>query len=69
MLSAEKHFAVNQLAKTWGLSTDTIRRRFMNEPGVLLIRTSAEGKRVYTTMRIPASVAQRVYARLTVRSS
>ena len=46
----------------WGLSADTIRTWFEDEPGVLVIRNEAtRKKRRYVTLRIPATVAQRVH--------
>jgi hypothetical protein len=62
----EQHFSPEQLGEEWGLSADTMRRLFQNEPGVLVI-ARAGGKKYsrYRTMRIPESVALRVYRRLT----
>lgn len=42
----------------------TVRRLFLNEPGVIVICFPRKGKRVYRTLRIPASVFQRVVTRL-----
>lgn len=57
------HFTPAELAQAWKLDEDTIRRLFIDEPGVLKLgRTQARaGKRSYTTLRIPADVAERVY--------
>ena len=33
----EPHFTVQQIAKLWQLSTDTVRRIFEEEPGVLIL--------------------------------
>jgi transcriptional regulator GlxA family with amidase domain len=61
----ERHFSVRELAVLWGLSERTIRRMFASEPGVVaLARNERRSKRAYKTMRIPESVAQRVYRRL-----
>lgn len=61
----ERHFSVRELAALWGLSERTIRRMFASEPGVVaLTRNETRSKRAYKTMRIPESVAQRVYRRL-----
>jgi hypothetical protein len=61
----EKHFSVRELAVLWGLSDRTIRRIFAGEPGVVAWgRDETRSKRTYKTLRIPASVAQRVYRRL-----
>ena len=59
----ERHFSVAELAERWNLSPDTIRKLFENEPGVLVLGESLtrRGKRRYTTLRIPESVAARVY--------
>ena len=59
----EKHFSPEQLGETWGLSSDTIRRMFEREPGVLVIENSRKQSRRYRTLRIPASVAERVHRR------
>jgi hypothetical protein len=45
----------------WGLSADSIRRLFDDEPGVLVIGdTNHQHKRRYRTLRIPRSVIERV---------
>ena len=60
----EKHYSPAELGELWGLSTDTVRRMFEGEPGVLVfenpVRSSSRRSR---TLRIPASVADRVYSR------
>jgi hypothetical protein len=64
-LAIEKHFTPSELAKTWGLSVDTIRELFENEPGVMVIaRPETRLKRRYRTFRVPQSVAVRVHTRL-----
>jgi hypothetical protein len=63
--SLEKHFSPKELAQLWGFSSDTTRRLFQNEPGVLVLIDGRRGKRRYRTLRIPASVAERVHRRLT----
>jgi hypothetical protein len=61
---AEYHYSVKELAKTWGLSQAKVRRMLQNEPGVLRFGVEKKGhKRAYVTLRIPASVAERVYRR------
>ena len=60
----ERHLTVADLADQWSLSLDAVRRMFENEPGVLVLgERSRPGKRRYTTLRIPRSVAERVYRR------
>jgi hypothetical protein len=46
------------------VNEDTIRRLFLNEPGVVVICFPRKGKRVYRTVRIPEAVFQRVVTRL-----
>jgi hypothetical protein len=61
----EVHFSVIQIAKLWNLSPDLTRDIFRSEPGVLRIeRPAGRFKRVYTTLRIPQSVLNRVATRL-----
>lgn len=64
-ICAEKHYSVSELASSWQLSENTIRRMFENEPGVLKWGTT-EGrfKRRYITMRIPETVVLRVHRQL-----
>jgi len=60
----EYHYSVKELAKIWGLSQAKVRRMLRNEPGVLRFGMEKKGhKREYVTLRIPASVAERVYQR------
>lgn len=61
----ERHFTPKQLADLWHLHESTIRRLFLDEPGVLKYGNSfrRSGRREYFTLRIPESVARRVYAR------
>jgi hypothetical protein len=61
----EKHFKPEELAEAWGVSTETIRSIFREEPGVLKIgKTGSRYKRGYITLRIPEEVAERVHRRL-----
>jgi len=60
----ERHFKPSELAELWGFHSDKVRDWFQNEPGVLTEnRPEQLHKRGYKSMRIPASVAARVYAR------
>ena len=59
----EKHYRVRELASLWGFSDNTIIRLFTVEPGVIRLESSA-GRRKYTTLSIPESVALRVHQRL-----
>jgi len=62
----ERHLSPAQVGQLWGLSADTVRRLFQNEPGVLVIgnTTPRRGKRGYKTLRIPQYVIERVRRRL-----
>lgn len=59
----EKHYRVRELAALWGFSDNTIIRIFAGEPGVIRLESSS-GRRKYTTLSIPESVALRVHERL-----
>ncbi len=63
----EPHYTPEQVAEWWGLDSNSIRRIFRNEPGVLLFgrETSTRLKRAYTSLRIPQSVLERVHRRMT----
>lgn len=64
----ERCYSLEQIAEFWALSVDTVRRIFEHEAGVLIIeRPRIRGKRQYRTLRIPESVAQRVYHRLAMK--
>ncbi len=61
---AERHYAPVEIAKTWSLSADVVRRLFEREPGVLVVGGQTRGKRRYATLRVPESVLERVHRRL-----
>jgi hypothetical protein len=64
----EPHYSPQTLSEAWGWSADTIRDLFLNEPGVLVLGNRTSGRRrKYVTLRIPASVAERVHKRLSQR--
>jgi hypothetical protein len=60
----EPIYTVAEIAEKLKLDTDTVRRLFNREPGVLVICFPTAGKRTYRTLRIPASVFTRVLTRL-----
>jgi hypothetical protein len=61
----ERHYTVADIAATWSLSADAVRKLFEREPGVIVIGDPApRGKRRYTTLRIPQSVVERLHRRL-----
>jgi hypothetical protein len=58
-------FTVAEVAEHLKVNEDTVRRLFLNEPGVIVICFPRKGRRVYRTVRIPEHVLQRVITRLT----
>lgn len=65
--AASKHFTPMELAEAWGVSPDTIRKLFRDEPGVLKLgRAGSRFRRSYFSLRIPQEVAERVHRRLSV---
>jgi len=65
VIALDKHYSVANLAKLWHLSESTIRRIFIDEPGVLKIaHEESRYKRRYTSLRIPEAVAKLVHRRL-----
>jgi AraC-like DNA-binding protein len=61
----ERHFSPAELAEQWNLSEDTLRRIFERELDVLIFENPERGSlRRRRTLRIPESVAERVYRRL-----
>jgi hypothetical protein len=74
----ERHYTVGEIAAQWHFDDGTIRRLFIDEPGVLhlsqptrLLRRGDQSKYVrrYGTIRIPESVFERVRDRLTAKRS
>lgn len=64
----ERHFSPSELAEQWNLSEDTVRRIFERESDVLIFENPERGSsRRRRTLRIPESVAERVYRRLSTR--
>jgi hypothetical protein len=64
----EQHFSPAELAAQWNLSEDTVRRIFEREPDVLIFENPERGSsRRRRTLRVPESVAERVYRRLCTR--
>jgi hypothetical protein len=61
-LSGEHLYTPQELARMVSLDISTIRRMFVDEPGVVRLGKSGrrDGKRDYVTLRIPKSVAERV---------
>jgi hypothetical protein len=68
--SAGRHYTVHEIAEMWRFSANLVRRLFEAEPGVLAIgeARSTGRRRRYVTLRIPASVVERVHSRLQGRA-
>jgi hypothetical protein len=60
----DEHYTVQELVALWKYSRRTVKRLVEKEPGVVRLGTERPGKRPHYTLRIPASVARRIYARL-----
>jgi hypothetical protein len=66
--SKVRHYTPTEIAEIWNLSTDTVRKLFENEPGVLVLgddKHRHRRRRRYRTLRIPEDVLERVHKRLT----
>lgn len=65
----ETQYTVKDIAKEWKVDEETIRKVFIDEPGILDLgkRDRRDGKRNYCVLRIPESVLTGVYARRTQR--
>lgn len=61
----ETYYTVAEVAERLKLNEETVRRLFINEPGVVVICFPRRGRRVYRTLRIPGDVLVRVLRRLT----
>lgn len=58
---AERHYTINELASMWNLSGEFVRQLVKHEPGVTEWVRQQPGRRRYRVLRIPQSVAQRIY--------
>ena len=58
----DQHYSPHFYAELWGLSVSTIVRWFQDLDGVLKVsKPSKNGRRTRTELRIPFSLAMRVY--------
>ena len=65
LVSVERHYSPSMVAELWHFDVETIRRIFQDEPGVVVLQApTKKGRRSYKTLRIPASVLDRVHKRL-----
>jgi hypothetical protein len=67
-LAEEKHYTPQEIAALWSLSTNTIRRMFRDEVGVVEFGSDeTRWSRKRKTLRIPETVLRRVHQRLRCR--
>lgn len=59
-------YTVKELAFAWNMSSESIRRLFIKEPGTLIFKFQTSSRRTYRNIRIPGNVALRVRNRMTV---
>lgn len=57
----EEHFTPAEIAERWKLDAGTVVTLFRDEPDVVRICNGKPGKRRKVTLRIPASVVERVH--------
>lgn len=57
----ERHFTVPELAEMWNLSREFVRQVVQGEPGVTEWVRQQPGRRRYRVLRVPKSVAERIY--------
>jgi hypothetical protein len=58
----EKHYRIGDLARTWGLGRETVRKLVKDDPGVIKIRMGR--KKAHTVYSVPESAAKRIHTRL-----
>jgi hypothetical protein len=66
---AERHYTINELAAMWSLSGEFVRQLVQHEPGVTEWVRQKPGRRRYRVLRVPRSVAERVYRRALSKAS
>ena len=59
----ERHYTVAELAKMWNFSTEFVRQIVRGEQGVTEWVRQQPGRRRYSVIRVPQSVAERLYRR------
>jgi hypothetical protein len=59
----DRHFTIRELSKMWHFSEEFVRQLVKDEPGVTEWVRQRPGRRRYRVLRIPQSVAERLYRR------
>lgn len=57
----ERHYTVPELAEMWNLSREYVRQIVSRESGVTEWVRQGPGRRRYRVLRVPRSVAERIY--------
>jgi hypothetical protein len=69
-VALQKHYSVAEVSAMWGVSKDTVRRVFSDQPGVLRITHTTNKKRNarrYVTLRIPEGIVTLLHATLAAK--
>ena len=64
----ERHYTIAELAKMWNFSTEFVRQIVRGEAGVTEWVRQQPGRRRYRVLRVPQSVAERLYRNALVRA-
>jgi len=64
----ERHYTISELAEMWKFSKEFVRQIVRGEPGVTEWVRQQPGKRRYSVIRVPQSVAERLYRRALTRA-
>src|SRR5262245_4330671 len=64
----ERHYTISELAGMWKFSTEFVRQIVRGEPGVTEWVRQEPGRRRYSVIRVPQSVAERLYRRALTRA-
>lgn len=59
----ERHFTIRELSRMWRFSEEFVRQIVKDEPGVTEWVRQQPGRRRYRVLRVPQSVAERLYNR------
>lgn len=68
----ERHYTLKELSASWRMSVRTLTIWFKEEPGVIRYgagKLTKGRKRTYVSIRVPESVARRVYKKKTNRQA
>ncbi len=65
----ERHFTIRELSRMWRFSEAFVRQIVKDEPGVTEWVRQQPGRRRYRVLRVPQSVAERLYRRAQARAA